>query len=141
MEFESAKPKIKLTHHQLTEIARIERGSERVRMRGALACIGRSGLVQLYIDARQASMDAIGLVKDIEMARYKWGLSADLVRPLDEPAHEAAKAARIVAEAAEAGVWARIQALVDRAKELLEAEKAAELGQVKETSPQPPAER
>lgn len=115
------KPKIQLDEAQLRAIAGITQREHDYRIRAALRPIGRDGLVQLWCLARVRVINAHGPVNDARLGGADWRFRQTHLppRPPDEAALAAALQALAEAQAAEAAAWARIQRLVDRARELL----------------------
>jgi hypothetical protein len=115
------KPKIKLTGAQLRAIAALTPGVAADRFSTALRPIGREALAHRLQSARQRMLEAGATVDRIALARYA-NANADPNAPplpLDAPRYQAACRKHEAAQADYAAAWARIQALIDRAKALL----------------------
>lgn len=114
-------PKIKLTVEQLRAIAALTPATMWYQQQDALRPIHREHLAHRLDVAHQRMLDAAGLVKDIELARYANANANPNAPPLplDTTRHQAACRFHEAAQADYSAAWARIQVLIDRANELL----------------------
>lgn len=114
-------PKMQLTSEQLRAIADLTPGTAFDRMHTALTPIQRTHLQHAFDAARSRRADAANEVTRIELARFARAVADPDAPPLplDVAARQAACAIRDRCQTEEDAAWARIQRLIDRAKELL----------------------
>lgn len=114
------KPKIQLTQAQLRAIAGLTREEHLYRQHDALRPIGRAHLVDQWLAAWTALIDAHGHVQDARLGPgWRFRNLSEPRPPTDHAAIAAAQQALAQAQADEAAAWQRIQRLIDRAKEVL----------------------
>lgn len=109
------------TTAQLQDIARLYPGMSLPTLASALEPFHRDHLVSLYAAARDAHIEAIGVVRTMELARFAGADSNPGAPPLpmDTPRHEAACKARDEAKIAADAAWQKIQRIIDRANQVL----------------------
>ncbi len=114
------KPKIQLTHAQLRALAQLTREEHLYRQRDSLQPIRRAHLLDQWLHAWNALIDASGDLQDARLGPgWRFRCLSEPRPPLDHAAIAAAEQAMAAVQAAEAAAWQRIQRLIDRAKEVL----------------------
>lgn len=109
------------TREQLRVIAALTRADHFDRVENALRPFARDHLVLAYDKARGDYLDAVGAVRRIELARYAHAATDPLAPPLplDVPRHQAAMRLAAQKKVELEAAWSRIQAIIDRARQLL----------------------